>query len=74
VPRFLRHSTKEFDYLDLVRPPVANPLPSQIEELIRDELFTPGAAPLPLPLTPRISGGNSEFPDVDSGLQARRPV
>jgi hypothetical protein len=40
VPRFLRHSTKEFDYLDLVRPPVANPLPSQIEELIRDELFT----------------------------------
>jgi hypothetical protein len=40
LPRFLHHWTKEFDYLYLVGPRIANPLPSQIEELAGGELFT----------------------------------
>ena len=40
VPRFLRHWTSEFDYLYLVGPRIANPLPGRIEELTGGKLFT----------------------------------
>ncbi|WP_439393084.1 hypothetical protein ACRQ5Q_27735 [Bradyrhizobium sp. PMVTL-01] len=40
VPRFLRHWTNEFDYLYLVGPRIANPLPGRIEELTGGTLFT----------------------------------
>ena len=40
VPRFLRHWTSEFDYLYLVGPHIANPLPGRIEELTGGKLFT----------------------------------
>jgi hypothetical protein len=40
VPRFLRHWTNEFDYLYLVGPRIANPLPGLIEELTGGKLFT----------------------------------
>jgi len=40
VPRFLRHWTNEFDYLYLVGPRIANPLPGRIEELTGGKLFT----------------------------------
>ena len=39
VPRFLRHWTSEFDYLYLVGPHIANPLPGRIEELTGGKLF-----------------------------------
>jgi hypothetical protein len=39
VPRFLRHWTSEFDYLYLVGPRIANPLPGRIEELTGGKLF-----------------------------------
>jgi len=40
VPRYLRHWTNEFDYLYLVGPHIANPLPGRIEELTSGKLFT----------------------------------
>jgi hypothetical protein len=40
VPRFLRHWTSEFDYLYLVGPHIANPLPGRIEKLTGGKLFT----------------------------------
>ncbi|MGY4602872.1 hypothetical protein ACVW16_001284 [Bradyrhizobium sp. USDA 4474] len=40
VPRFLHHWTSEFDYLYLVGPHNANPLPGRIEELTGGSLFT----------------------------------
>lgn len=40
VPRFLHHWTSEFDYLYLVGPRIANPLPGRIEELSGGKLFT----------------------------------
>jgi hypothetical protein len=40
VPRFLQHWTREFDYLYLVGPHIANPLPGRIEELTSGKLFT----------------------------------